>query len=487
MDFGLGAPVPSTVTAQQGGTSNATSFQVTGLGSFAGAVALSCQGSVITAGASCNFSPLSPEHPTLGNPTTVSLTVTVPNNVAVNSYGVTIQATSAGAPAPKTRTLTLVVVAPVPDFAVAVAASPNTVLAPQTVTWNGTLTAVNGYSKTVNLSCTTGKPGTCSLNPASLVATSGGAAFTVTVGNATAGVFDFTIQGTDGTLTRSSPIERLTVNTDVAVPASLTDTSVQAGQTATTSMSLAPVGGGTFSGAVTYACSGLPAGLSCVFNPTQIAAGGAATNVGISIQTAGPFTGTQRRLHGEKRRPWLPLSLPLAGIVLVGLAGRGVRGRGRARRFGVIGSCRVLILSVIMLACGGVSGGGPPPPPQISVTVSPSVVNTLYPNLNGAPPQTQQFAATVHNASNQGVTWAVGGGAANGTIDANGLYTAPGAIPAGAVTVTANAQADASKSANATVNIKTPTAPFTGTISVTVTEATQPQAQHVATFTLTVQ
>jgi hypothetical protein len=116
------------------------------------------------------------------------------------------------------------------------------------------------------------------------------------------------------------------------------------------------------------------------------------------------------------------------------------------------------------------------------------VVNTLYPNLNGAPPQTQLFTATVHNATSQTVTWAVGGGAANGIIDAaSGLYTAPNAVPAGAVTVTATAQADASKSANATVNIQTPTSPGTSLITVTVTEATQPQAQHTATFNLTVQ
>jgi len=484
VDFGLGAPTPSTVTAQQGGTSNTTTFAVTGLGSFAGTVTLACTGSVITAGATCNFTPSTPVHPTSGNPVSVSLTVSVPLSVAVNSYTVTIQATSPGAPAAKTQALTLVVIAPVPDFAIAVTASPNVVLTAQTVTWNGTLTASNGYHKTVNLSCSTaGKPGTCTLNPSSLVPTAGGAPFTVTVGNATSGIFDFTIQGTDGTITHATPTVTLTVNTDVSVPLTLADTSVQAGQTATTSMSLSAVGGGPFSGPVTYTCSGLPTGLSCVFSPPNIAAGDTGKTVTISIQTAGPFTGTQRRLHGQNRGPWLPLSLPLAGIVLLGLAGRG-----GTRQFSGIGLCLALAVSSVMLACGG--GGGstqPPPPPPVSVTVSPTLVNTLYPNLAGAPPQRQQFTATVHNSSNQGVTWAVAGGAANGAIDANGLYTAPGAVPAGAVTVTATAQADATKSSNATVNIKTPTAPGTSLITVTVTEATQPQAQHSATFNLTVQ
>ncbi len=55
VDFGLTDPSPATVTAQQGGTSNGTSFQVTAAGSFSGTVALTCTGTVITAGATCNF------------------------------------------------------------------------------------------------------------------------------------------------------------------------------------------------------------------------------------------------------------------------------------------------------------------------------------------------------------------------------------------------------------------------------------------------
>jgi hypothetical protein len=482
VDFALDPPVPPTVTAQQGGTSNTTSFQVSGLGTFAGAVALSCQGSVITAGATCNFSPSSVVHPTSGNPVTVSLTISVPLRIALNSYVVAIQATSAGAPAPKTQTLTLVVSASLPDFTLAVTASPNVVLSGQTITWNGTLTAINGYSQAVSIGCTAGKPGTCAVNPASLVPAPGGSGFTVTIGNAAAGVFDFTIQGTDGTLTHASPIEHLTVNTDVNVPLTLANASVQAGQTATTSMSLSPVGGGTFSGAVTFTCSGLPAGLTCVFTPSQIAAGGSATTVGISISTKGPFTGTQGVLRGRKRHPWLPLGLPLAAMLVAGLAGRGI-----GRRLWLAGG---LALTMTLLSCGGGLAGGdiqPPPPPPVSVSVSPDVVNTLYPNADGAPLQSQQFTATVHNSTNQGVGWTVAGGATNGSIDSTGMYTAPDAVPAETVVITATTQVDSTKSDSATVNIQTPTAPFTGTITVTVTEATQPQARHSATFTLNIQ
>ncbi|HWZ84337.1 MAG TPA: hypothetical protein VNW47_17040 [Terriglobales bacterium] len=483
VDFGLGTPVPSTVTAQQGGASNTTSFQVAGLGSFAGSVTLSCQGTVITAGATCIFSPSATVNPTSVSPVDVSLTVSVPNSVAIKSYSITIQATSTGAPAPETQTLTLEVIAPVGDFSLAVTASPNASLAHSTVAWSGTLTAVNGYNKSVTLSCTAGKPGTCTFTPSTLVPTSGGAGFTVTVGNTSVGDFDFTIEGTDGTLTHASP-GHLTVNTDVTLPGSLADASVQPGQTATTSLNVAPFGGPTFSGAVIYACSGLPAGLTCAFNPSQIAAGGSATTVGVSIKTAGPFTGTPVRRRGQNRGRWLLLGLPLAGLVLAGVAGCG-----KGRRLQIAMFCGMLGLAATMLACGGIGGGSTaPPPPTISVTVNPTSVNTLYPNLNSAPPQTQQFTAVVHNATNQAVTWTVAGGAANGTIDSSsGLYTAPGAVPGGTVTATATAVADITKSANAAVNILTPTPSGTSAITVTVTEATQPQAQHTVGFNLTVQ
>jgi hypothetical protein len=74
----------------------------------------------------------------------------------------------------------------------------------------------------------------------------------------------------------------------------------------------------------------------------------------------------------------------------------------------------------------------------LTVTVSPtsaSVVTT----------KTQQFTASVANASNPGVSWHVngvaGGDAAHGTISSSGMYAAPATVPSPAtVTVTAVSQ-----------------------------------------------
>lgn len=70
----------------------------------------------------------------------------------------------------------------------------------------------------------------------------------------------------------------------------------------------------------------------------------------------------------------------------------------------------------------------------------------------------QTFMATVTGSSDASVTWQVNGASpgtpASGTVDANGVYTAPRTLPfPSAVTVTAVSHADPSRTANANVTI----------------------------------
>ena len=233
----------------------------------------------------------------------------------------------------------------------------------------------------------------------------------MTAGSSTAATYTFSIQGTDGTITKSQAVS-LTVKPDFTVPATLTaPTAANPGQSTSTTMSISP-GGSTFISNVTYTCSGLPAGATCSFSPTQINAGGSAATVTITVETTGPFTGSasgnvRRNLLSQNQRLWLPLSLPLAGMLIVGLAGRGV-----PRHCKIAGLCLALTVAGFLAACGG----GSTSPQVASVSVSPGSVNSLYPSLTGAPAQTQQFTATVTpSAANQNVTWAVSG-TGNGTI-----------------------------------------------------------------------
>jgi hypothetical protein len=65
-------------------------------------------------------------------------------------------------------------------------------------------------------------------------------------------------------------------------PASLT---VQAGQSGTTTITVTDVGG--FNSNVSFACSGLPAGTTCSFNPQTVTPSGAAATTTLTVSTSG--------------------------------------------------------------------------------------------------------------------------------------------------------------------------------------------------------
>jgi 6-phosphogluconolactonase (cycloisomerase 2 family) len=126
-----------------------------------------------------------------------------------------------------------------------------------------------------------------------------------------------------------------------------------------------------------------------------------------------------------------------------------------------------LFLLILLAGCGTSdnNNGTSNPPAAVTVTVAPATASVV----TGA---TQQFTATVANATNTAVTWQVngvaGGNATTGTISSGGLYTAPASVPSpAAVTVTAVSQADSTKSGTASVTVTTPPA-----ISVTVAPLT---------------
>jgi len=102
-------------------------------------------------------------------------------------------------------------------------------------------------------------------------------------------------------------------------------------------------------------------------------------------------------------------------------------------------------------------------PAVVSVTVSPTSATV-------SAGQTQQFTATVTNATNTAVTWSLSP-AGSGTIDSTGLYTAPSSVTSAAkVTVTATSVADTAVSATATVTLSVLVDVGTGASSALVQE-----------------
>ena len=116
----------------------------------------------------------------------------------------------------------------------------------------------------------------------------------------------------------------------------------------------------------------------------------------------------------------------------------------RGRKF--LALFTLLILSLSLSGCGGDGGGF-----FLSMAISPTTATVA----TGA---SLPFSVSMSGSSDLTVTWSVngvnGGDATHGTIDASGIYTAPGAVPTPAtVTVTATSKAIPGLSASAMVTI----------------------------------
>jgi hypothetical protein len=133
----------------------------------------------------------------------------------------------------------------------------------------------------------------------------------------------------------------------------------------------------------------------------------------------------------------------------------------------------VCSLSGLSCACGGGSGGG------VSSTVT-SVAASC--SLSSIPVGgTSQCSASVQGTGNpsQAVNWSVQGGNSNGTVNSNGLYTAPATVASAMqVTIIATSVQDSTKSGSAQVTVNPPPAP-TVTISANPTTITLGQSTTV--------
>jgi hypothetical protein len=479
---------PSSVFTNQTVTWNG---RLTALDGYTGTVTLACSaGRPGTCGVTNST--------VIPTPAGVPFTITLGNSMP-GTFNFTIHATD-GTLTHATPTETLTVILRVPDFAISVTPVPNTALVNQNISWNGTLTSIDGYARTVTLSCIGNFPPTCSISPTTVTPTTAGAPFAVTLGSATASTFNFAIQATDGTLTRATPSETLTVSgsgTGIAwTNTGNTSVTALAGQTASYAFSAAPVGSSTFGAAVNFACNNLPALTSCQFNPASIGAGARTTAVTLLITTKGPNFGVQSSRREAPLRqesgPHILALFTIGWVVLLGIVGCGRTTSSKTR---LAPRCSGVFLAICVglglsaqFSCGGLASSGTiTPPPPVTVTVNPGLA-TLFANEAGnswaASVNQQQFAATVNAANNQSVTWTVAGGSANGTIDASGLYTPPANIPNPA-TVTINATSSAAIAPGSAYVTVAPATPL-GTSQVTVTATATGGIPQAAVVTLNV-
>jgi Pro-kumamolisin, activation domain/Bacterial Ig-like domain (group 3) len=284
------------------------------------------------------------------------------------------------------------------------------------VTFTATVTTTGAHAPTGIVTFNDGGTaigtGTISTVSGSQVATFSTSSLAVGANSITA-VYDGDANNASSTSALTETITNFTVSTPT------TPSPVLAGLSASSTFTVTPPSGAsTFTANVVLSVSGLPVNTTYSFSTNPIPAGSGPTNETLTITTAGPNTtpGGQLRRRADKKSPGFPLALPLAGIVMVGFAGRKM-----SKHSAAAGLCVSLLLLALLIACGGGSSSTPPP---AAVTVAPSAASVPL----GA---TQQFTASTT------VTWSIPS-TALGTISSSGLYTAPtsGTTPAN-ITVTA--------------------------------------------------
>jgi hypothetical protein len=178
-----------------------------------------------------------------------------------------------------------------PNFSLSGSPGSATVFPGQSASFSVTVQPQNNFTGTVTLACS-GLPAgaTCSFNPASLTPSGGAATSTLTISTLAttpAGTATVTINSTAGSLVHSTTVALAVI--DFSIAGSPGSATVVPGQTATYTVTVQPQN--NFTGTVMLACSGLPAGASCSFNPASVTpSGGAATStLTISTLTTTPF------------------------------------------------------------------------------------------------------------------------------------------------------------------------------------------------------
>jgi len=191
-----------------------------------------------------------------------------------------------------------------PDFSISDSPNSQTVTQGSGTNYTTTVTALNGFTGTTNLSVSglpTGATGT--FNPASLNG-SGTSTLSVSTSSTTpAGTYTLTVTGTSGTLTHSTTVT-LVVNSlnppDFSISASPSSQTVQHGSSTSYTVTIGSVNG--FAGTVNFSVSGLPNRSGGSFNPTSVAGSGSSiltvttshkTGVGTKVLT---ITGTSGSL-----------------------------------------------------------------------------------------------------------------------------------------------------------------------------------------------
>jgi subtilase family serine protease len=370
------------------GASATVSLSVTPKEGFTGAVALTCAVSTSLAGGTCTF-----DNSSVTTPGTANLTIQLASSQGAQTGTVTVQGTSGA----NTNAVVIDVTVTVPDFQLSSGNAVETVNSGSTTTDTISVTSVQGFSGSVNFSCSATSGLTCSLSPTPVTAsTSAAVNTTLTVAaSSSATTGSVTVAAASGTLshTLQIPVTVNTVAADFTLTVANLVVSVPSGTPITDNLTVAPVGG--FSSDVALTCS-VPASLgttTCTISPTTITGANGAALVTIrgavlSMDRRPPLPFRHRGL-GEYATFVFAFGIvfTVSGAPFYGSRKRSI-GRGLIKtRLGLL----LLFMMFGLASCGGGGGGS-----SSGTTPTPLNGNVTITGTSGSLTHTATINVTVH-------------------------------------------------------------------------------------------
>ncbi len=237
----------------------------------------------------------------------------------------------------------------------ALTVAPNSVVAGQAVTLSATVTTSAGGTLTGTVTFLSGgtQIGSAALSAQGIA--------TLTTTGMPAGAQSLSAQYSGNSIFAASTSNSVSLTVSAASPGfsiaiAPASGSVSAGATSTATVTLSASGG--YSGMVSLACSGLPAGAACTFSPPSVTLSGAAQTAVMSITTAMPTAQLLTVPGSDPTSPGPPFA-PLLAVLLAPLTTRCRRRRGKpgnSRRLTWLGW--VLMAGALTYGCHGGSSGG---------------------------------------------------------------------------------------------------------------------------------
>ncbi|HST77012.1 MAG TPA: protease pro-enzyme activation domain-containing protein [Verrucomicrobiae bacterium] len=273
-DFTLSA-TPASQTIETGSSASYTAT-IAPLNAYTGTVSFSVSG--LPAGASATFTPAS----VISSGSSTLVISTTAGTTPAGNYVLTITASDG------TLTHSTSVNLSVTDFTLDAAPPSQTIVVGGSATYTATLTGLNGYTGTANLSVTGLPPfATATFTPTSITGSGSSSLVIATTSNTPAAIYSLTVTASDGIETRSVPLSlEVDPKGNFSLTISPSSASVNQGQNIGYGVTVSSSGG--FTAVVVLSVSGLPAGATATLNPSSVQGSGL---VSLSIQTAAETPG----------------------------------------------------------------------------------------------------------------------------------------------------------------------------------------------------